>query len=433
MILIYTPHITPRVTYIANYIFYDILKVSCEITQSKEEFGSFSGPKINYSSENLDAIKIPVDSFLLNKGIISFDVSLVWDNGIPLLFPKSEIADVPFDVFSAVFYMISRYEEYLINDRDKHGRFQAVSSIAYKNGFLEMPVVDIWAYRLKSLIETKYPGYNFPKKQFRVVPTIDVDIAYAYKGRGFLRTVASSAKNIFDISDLAGRWRTLILNRPDPFDTYSLFKQWHDKYNLRSVYFFHVGNYGGYDGCLSLNHPLMRNLIKELSSENEIGIHPSYRSNSQLPIIKREIELLESAAGRPISQSRQHFLKFNISQTYPVLDACGIKEEYSMGYAEIPGFRAGTCTPFNFYNLNEEKETSLKIFPFTFMDANWIDYLKAQPADAIESMKKFVNTVKNVDGNLITIWHNHSLSGIKSWKDWQIVYPSMLEMANLMV
>ncbi|NJO89826.1 MAG: hypothetical protein HC831_13425 [Chloroflexia bacterium] len=54
----------------------------------------------------------------------------------------------------------------------------------------------------------------------------------------------------------------------------------------------------------------------------------------------------------------------------------GITNDYSMGYSSHPGFRAGTCTPFYFFNLKTDEKTNLKITPFAVMDVGFIDYLK---------------------------------------------------------
>ena len=426
MILIYTPKITSRITYITRYIFEDILKVTVEITDNLDEFKVYQGPKINYSFEYTDAIRIFPHPFLLKQEVSPVEVEVIRDNGIPLLFPQEGESDFKFDPFSAAFYMISRYEEYLIKDRDEHGRFKASSSLAFKHKFNEMPVVNYWADMLKECLEYKYPWYVFPPLKFQFIPSIDVDIAYAYRGRSLLRTLASAAYNIFNIQDQIQRWNTLILGKPDPFDTFGLFREWHKKYTLDTLYFIHVGKYGGHDRCISPNNPLMSKLIKEISSEYEVGIHPSYGSNSQLPVIKDEMETLATVSGKSVSRSRQHFLRFDITKTYPVLIECGIKEEYSMGWAEMPGFRAGTCTPFNFYNVNKEEETGLKVYPFTFMDGNWIHYMNSNPDLAVDEIGKLVDTVKKVNGTLITIWHNLSISEIKIWKGWRNIYPTML-------
>lgn len=98
-----------------------------------------------------------------------------------------------------------------------------------------------------------------------------------------------------------------------------------------------------------------------------------------------------------------------------------------MGYASLPGFRAGTCTPFPFYDLTSEKETSLRIFPFQVMDGTLNQYMKLSPDEALEECKKLIDEVKKVNGTFISLWHNESLSEMREWKQWRNVYYKLLE------
>jgi len=115
------------------------------------------------------------------------------------------------------------------------------------------------------------------------------------------------------------------------------------------------------------------------------------------------------------------------TETYQNLIKLGIKEDYTLGYATDTGFRAGTCTPFNFYDLYNEKETSLKIFPFQVMDTTLNQYLKLDVEEAVERISHMIEKVKQVRGTFISLWHNESLSDHGHWKGWEPVYKKMLE------
>ena len=431
MILIFTEHITPRLIFVSKFIFTDILWSEVHFTSSIEEFSGFNGVKINYSSQKTVGFKIMPSGFLFETGVRNFQPDVGTDNEMPVLFPNDE-PDFQFDIFSATFYLISRYEEYLPHETDKHGRFKATSSFAYRHSFHDKPMVDCWVYQLRYALEKKFPEYRFTDRKYELQPTIDVDVAYAFKGRSYLRSLGVLVKSF-----LRAEWERLRLRKAvltgkfsDPFDTYALFDKLHEEFNLAPIFFFLAGKYGKYDRNMSPKHPLMKVLIRDESKKNPVGIHPSYESFLNKRKVQKELKILESVAGKVIRLSRQHYLKLTLPQSYRILEECGITDDYSMGYAEFPGFRAGTCTPFNFYDLLNEKETGLKIHPFALMDGMFNQYMKQTPEQAIEEMQKVISEVKNVNGRLISIWHNESLSEMGDWKGWRIIYRRFLEIAS---
>lgn len=98
-----------------------------------------------------------------------------------------------------------------------------------------------------------------------------------------------------------------------------------------------------------------------------------------------------------------------------------------MGFADMPGFRAGTCKPFYFYDLLKEKSTDLKIFPITIMEGSFISYLHLPPYEALNHILQFIEEVNNVQGTFISIWHNHTLSDSGMYTGWRYVHDKMIE------
>jgi hypothetical protein len=426
MILIYCSKINARIAYTVRFIFTDILKVQCILTTNKEEFTEYTGPKINYSFEDFDAITLLPNTLMSQKGLSAIDVEVSWVGNIPVLFHECADVSLPFDPFAATFYMISRYEEYISAEKDQHGRFMGTSSLAYKHNFLEIPVVDHWALMLRAVIEKHYPAYRFTEKKYKYIPTLDVDIAYAYLGRNFFRTCGAALKSIVDIRENFRRIHAILGTITDPYDTYDLIKAMHAEHNLSPIWFFQTGNFGKYDKNINPQHPLMQNLIKNIYHNYTVGIHPSYQSDSESVKVKSELNTLEAITGRKVTKSRQHFLRVALPKTYQTLDKCGINEDYSMGYADLPGFRAGTCTPFRFYDLSIEKETQLYIVPLCVMDGTLNQYLGLDAAHAVLKVKELAQQVKNVGGTMVTLWHNQSFCETHEWKGWQAVYPEIL-------
>jgi hypothetical protein len=132
----------------------------------------------------------------------------------------------------------------------------------------------------------------------------------------------------------------------------------------------------------------MRKILFQASNYADIGLHPSYSSNKSSTILEKEKTALEMSIEIPVVKNRQHFVKLYFPRTYQNLLKIGITEEYSMGYSTAIGFRSGTCTPYNFYDLSREKETELKIYPFQMMDFTIKEYLKLSPEDTFAPTKE---------------------------------------------
>lgn len=429
MILIYTSKESKRLNYILKFLFNDIHGTEFQLTQDRSEFISSKSPKLNYSNEALGGgIQIIPDSLLFESDILQKQILVEKWEDQKIFFKTKVDADVPFDVFAASFYLVSRYEEYLPFSADQHGRFEANQSLAFKNDFLQDPIVDQWACKLASVIKQKYPEYKTCDRDFKYISTIDIDNAYAYLYKGTVRTIGATMRDLLklDFNENIKRFQT-ISGEKDPFDTYGYLHAIHKQYGIEPHWFFLVGNYNTYDKNLPLDNEAFQELIKDVSEQAEIGIHPSYESNNDFDQLKKEFDYLSALSSKPIKKSRQHYLKLLFNETYQNLLKLGIKEDYTLGYASEVGFRAGTCTPFNFYDLYSEKESELKIFPFQVMDATLNQYLKLNVDEAIQKVSEIIQKVKDVKGTFISLWHNESLSDHGNWKGWEPVYKNMLE------
>jgi len=337
-----------------------------------------------------------------------------------------------FDPFSAAFYMLSRYEEYLSDAVDRHGRCPFSESLACRHSFAGEPVVDMWAIGLMENIGRTYRGVKFPEREFSFVPTIDVDIPWAYSNRGLLRSVGGFARSLFrgDTEEFMARYRVLCKGEPDPYDTFDLIGRIHEDAGLSPVFFFHAGRYGKFDKTVSTDNRQYRQLIRELSERYPFGLHPSYTSFDDGRLIKKEAGRLGEIAGEHPVRSRQHYLRFRLPGTCRDLLEAGISEDYTLGWAEVPGFRAGTCTPFMFYDLIPEQETGLKMVPFQIMDGTLKDYMGLEPGEAVEVARIITRKVRDVGGTLVTLWHNESFSGRGRWKNWEQVYHDIITSAT---
>lgn len=437
MINIYNSEFTTRIEYILKFVIVEVLSDSYKFYTDENQYLEAKGPKLNYSNKSIDPNEIRMynDGFLLETGIRNFEPRISKRKDLIKVFNDPYSHDsfdenyIDFDIFSSIFYFISRYEEHLSFKKDVHGRFEAKQSYAYKNGFIEIPLVDLYIQYLKNKLQHKYSSLSFKQRTFNVQPTIDIDQVFAIKGKGFFRWIGACAKSFlsFNFKKFRKLFAVKLANEKDPYDVYEKFENIHSKYKLTAVYFFLFSKKKTkYDINLSVNNSSFRKVIQKLSIKSIIGIHPSYYSKSNTRIIEDEINSLSAISSQLIDSSRQHYLKFKLPYSYKALMAIGIQNEYSMGYATMPGFRASTSLSYFFYDLTQEQISFLKIHPFSVMDTTFKHYLNTSPSEAYTKICQIIDMIKSVNGQFIPLWHNESMSNYAEWEGWQDVYESML-------
>ena len=434
MLLIYTPKITSRSKYTFKTVFKTFLKYNdYKLTLNLDEFVHHSGPKFSYAPRAIEKeLHFSSSGLLEQVGIKEQSVTLGKYKEVPTLFTNGNASALPYDLFAASFFMLSRYEEYLPHRRDEYDRFTAKESIAMQHNFLQIAVVDRWVMQLKELLQVEFKELVFPKREYKYIPTIDIDNAYAYKHKGIVRSLASLSKSVskLEIDQLRTKISVLSGKKRDPFDTYNYQLNIQKKYKINPIYFILIGDYGLNDKNLSYENQHFRLLIKSLSDYASLGIHPSYGSNKEPKRLAVEINRLQDITKNEIKRSRQHFLKLSLPETYRNLLEVDIEEDYTMGFAGQLGFRAGTCTPYPFYDLDGEVECKLVVYPFQVMEATLKYYLKLGTDASIVEIKKIIEEVRAVNGTFVSLWHNESLSDEMEWKGWRKVYEEMITYAT---
>lgn len=431
-LLIYTPRITHRIHYTFSLFFEHLGILDYEITSDSEIFDLENLAVLNYSNKDYGkGIHFPPSSLLTESGIIDRELDLVTDGDLLGVFPTPKNEYIAFDIFASSFYFTTRYEEYLPHLRDQYDRFDAKYSFAYKNGFLRKPMVNFYAKFLFSLLESTYPDLKIKRHKYQYLNTIDIDNAWAYRQKGFVRTTASTLKDIltFNYKNLNRRLGVLIGGKKDPYDNYQYLFDIQDKYNLKSMYFFLLADYGLNDKNVPVWSKKFQSLIKAISDRAKIGIHPSFGSNKKPEKLTKEIERLGLISNFEVIRSRQHFLILNMPETYRRLIQHEIKEDYSMGFASEVGFRASICTPYPFYDIDREEKTKLMLYPFAVMEATLKFYMNTTQEQAFEIIDAMIKDVRSVDGLFISLWHNETVSDEGLWKNWRVVYEHLVKNA----
>lgn len=427
-IAILVPEITARLVYTLNWIFTEQLGIFYEVLTEKPA-DSDDYFFIHYNVNSADEFEIPDAGLLFEKGIKHQDIGLGQWGDLPALFAvNGNEATIPFDIFSAVFYCISRYEEYLPFTPDKHQRYPATESILSKNNLLERPIVDEWIFKFGALLASY--GLNIKQKQFEFQPTYDIDIAWSYKHKGLKRTLGGYIKDVAENNFTAIQERTAVLRgkNADPYFSFDFTDKLHKENNLCPIYFILAAKKNGpFDKHILPSQPDMKMLIKELSEKYQVGMHPSYETNKRPELFPQEKKILSAIIGMEVSISRQHYIKLVFPQTYRKLIELGIQQDYSMGYGTHLGFRAGTSRPFYWYDLKEEQQTSLQVFPFSFMDTTAHYELEMSVEEAFQKLNSIKEKLLKMGGLMVTVFHNFSLGTDKEWAGWAAAYADFIK------
>ncbi len=429
-LLIFAPEITPRIEYTFELIFKTILGIELIFTTKPDEFLHSELPKINYSQTNLSSgLFLKAHSLLFDKNIAVQEIEVVEYQQMQLFFPTSEDSFLPFDPFAITFYLVSRYEEYLSESTDEHERFTDSENILVRHGLHQKPVVDSMAYWIAEKLSVQFPEFKIHKRIFQFATSIDIDNAWAFKNKSILVSCGAILKAVFQghWDELKQRLIVFLGLRKDPYDTYKYILETYAGLLNHILFFILIGDRNQYDKSISFKNKRFRQLIVNLSSVCEVGIHPSYASNSKPWLFETEKERLEEIVLQPVTSSRQHFLKIKMPQTYQQLLKSGITDDYTMGFASLAGFRAGTCTAFYFFDLSRNQSTELLIHPFQAMDVTMKNYLRLDNEEAGRLIEKMMIEVKKVNGTFISLWHNESLKDSGQWLGWRKVFEQILE------
>lgn len=429
MLLIYSHTLTARIHYVMNVVFKHVLMTPFQLTNDLDEFNKSELPKLAYTKVNRGFTFFIQSNDLLfeteiRKILPEADQKFI---DFPLFF-KSDINDyLGYDIFAMVFYFASRYEEYLETQQDEHGRFKAENSLAFCYGCLRTPFLNNAIQQFGDKLLQTYPALKFGKRDFNFLSTIDIDNAFAFAHKGFVRNMGGFAKEVLSLNFNQVKQRIVsnLNDGNDPYNTFEFINSLSKETQTALHYFVLIGDYSSYDKNPHYQNNRFRKLLKSLSSEHPIGLHPSYNSFDHSEKIEIEKKRLEDIIEKKVTSARCHFLRIKFPDTYRQFIKSGITDDYTMIYASQPGFRNGLCTPVPWFDLEKNESTALMIHPSSFMEGTLRDYNKYSPVKANEVIDELLNKVKNHGGEFISIFHNDSF--IREQKEWIEVYKELLK------
>ena len=408
MLLIYSLKTTQRITYIFKHICFRILGIEVNFTNVIEDFIAYSGPKLSYGKKELgDELFIQSTELLMQDGFESIDITVKDWGETKCFFAVGKNSSLPFDIFAASFYLLSRYEEYLPQVKDEKGRFLASESIAFKAEFLQDPVVDIWAYKFKDLVLQTFPDIKYCARKPCVHTIINASQPLLYKNKGLLRTLIGFLNDLFsfNLKSIFDRSTVLFGFRKDPFNTFNWIINSVKKSKSSLTVFFLLGASKIFEESLNSQKESFKLLIKNVSDYQEIGLIFSDEALNSLAVLNEEKEKIEAITNRTLRRSMNNEYLVSLPHNYRNLIELEIATDFTMVYENVIGFRASTCSSFLFYDLDYEIVTPLKIHPIS-LTAKGLN--KIPTSKKTETIQKMMESVKKVNGTFSMIFDNYN-------------------------
>jgi hypothetical protein len=427
-LLVYSAKKSNRLSYVLDWLFKEQLEMDYRLVHDTQGLEN-AGFMFAYGNASLPgALSIPDVQLLWDKGVTEHEISTGTWGLIPTLYDASEaLYTLPFDLFSAIFFLLSRYEEYYTYTPDAHDRYPATQSILFKMRCLQRPLIDEWVQTLRELMRNQF-GIHTPEPKFSYRPTYDIDIAYSYKYKGFVRTAGAQARDIWARKKEVYKERMAVVmnQKADPYDSHDWIRSLHANKVPRPLFFILASaKTTPYDKNISPSHLKMQKLIKQIAGYADVALHPSYFSDND-ETLANEKAVLENIVQQAINISRQHYIKLKLPDTFLRLMRCGISQDYSMGYGTHLGFRAGTGKSFFWYSLNNEFTTPLRTHPFCFMDTTAMFDEKLSLNDSFDRLRSMTKILQRCGSHLNTIFHNFSLGSAPEWDWWKGKYKEFL-------
>jgi hypothetical protein len=333
---------------------------------------------------------------------------------------RDDGATLHLDVFGTAFFALTRYEEVAADGvtRDRNGRFPASASLAYRAGFLDRPVADEHAEALRAALRRLWPRLPARPNLGALWLTHDVDRPFVARGKRLGEIVRNTAGDLVRRRSpalAARRLRAYARAGDDPGNTFDYLMDVAERHGHRSTFTFLAGGTAPEDGRYSLADPSIRAVLRRISERgHELGFHGSYGAYDDPERVRAEFATLRAAAAelgldQPVWGGRQHFLRWDNPATWQAWSDAGLAFDSTVGFAEVPGFRSGSCRPHHVFNLVERRELPIVERPLTLMDTTAAQYLGLGPDETLACAHRLSQTCKAVGGTFVLLWHNDAV------------------------
>jgi len=432
--------------YIINILFKEFLGLDYKIIYGSKDYiielenknqliiiDSFFN-KFPNNLEYLSFKNIPSNvKFFRNNFIMEEDIPVIFGNNILKVKNKKNIL-CGIDIFASSFFMLTRWEEYVNKNRDNYNRFPATESLAYKNNFLDRPIINEYVEMLWNMFRYLDIKQNRMVREYELILTHDVDYLYYWKGyKQFLRQIASDIIKKKDILLALKNSKEYVFIKikkiKDPYDTFDWIMDKSEEIGVKSRFYFMSGGVTQYDNRYNISEEKSLDLIEKIKSRGHIiGIHPSYNAYNNFEQLKKEKDLLASITQEFIEEGREHYLRFEAPTTWQIWEDNGLKIDSTCGYSDKIGFRCGTSDVYSVFNFLTRKQLKLKERPLIVMETsligNYTNFITSK--DLIDKINYLKNKTIKYHSTFVLLWHNSNLT-VEQKINYKNVYEHILK------
>lgn len=381
------------------------------------------------------------EALALNARLTDNRIPVIYGDDRPESLRNAQSIRLPVDIFGSAFFMLTRYEELVTQDRDEHDRFPAWASVAYKAGFLQRPIIDEYVELLWAAMKALWPGLKRKQRQFTIRPSHDVDAPARYGFCSPRQLVRRMGGDVFKHGNpkaaLQAPWIRFntrsVLHPNDPYNTFDHIMDQSERQGLQSAFYFICGRtHPTKDADYEIEHPAIRCLMRRIHDRgHEIGLHPSYNTYRDPQAIASEASRLrkvceQEGIQREVWGGRMHYLRWRQEVTPQAWEAAGMAYDSTLGYADRPGFRCGTCIEYPLFHLADRKKMNLRIRPLIIM-ANTLSSNKKMGLGFGGEAKNLIEEIKGrahyVYGDFNVLWHNSQFTADRDYS----FYSTLLE------
>jgi hypothetical protein len=343
-----------------------------------------------------------------NDFVVEDDIPIIYGTNKPITNSKLTII-CPIDIFASSFFMLTRCEEYVNKTRDIHNRFSAHESLAYKNNFLDRPIVNEYVEMLWNILKSLGCKQKRKEKQFELVLTHDVDDILLFRTyKDLIRRVGGDLirrKNpILAMKTILDYIQTRLGMKNDPYDTFEWLMDMSESIGVKSYFFFMAEGRTDFDNRYKSDSQFVQYLVKKIKKRgHHIGIHPTYDAYNDFKQLKKEKEELEKNLDTQITFGREHYLRFEVPTTWQIWEDNGMEWDSTVGYADKEGFRCGIGDEFSVFNILTREKLKLKEKPLIIMD---VTVLNQDVEDKLDLIKSKIKISKNYNAQITLLWHN---------------------------
>lgn len=332
---------------------------------------------------------------------------------------SSDCIIIPSDIIADAFYFLSLFEEFVTVERDQLDRFEYKNSLLGKLNFHNRPVVAEYAIILqRSLQRFRKSVDDIPRydgKKYAVCLTHDIDylskwspgIAYQEIVKYFL--LNQTKKSFSNRINRVQYFLKSVFEKNDPYKiSFNKIIELEKKRDFTGTYFIKAGGNDKRDVTYNLQNKFLKKRIDELKSfGNEIGIHPSFNAYLNNDMLSREQNALSRISEQSIKTNRQHYLRLRYPDTMRILEQNNIAYDSTLGFAEMNGFRNGTCHPFLPYDLEKNRVMNFWEVPLHLMDGTLKDYRGFDGERSLDEIQNLRSIISAHNGVYTILFHNN--------------------------